>query len=465
MKKMKARILFALTAALSGLAFAQSPAPAGAPAAKPTMPPVCGSCHKPAPGDIRGYFDNVAFKSNSIQLNFSSAIEIVKFDAKTIKVIDAGEPKKAEHLRDIKKGHEARIEFSEKDGVKTATLISFKGPIKIAQEKLIFYPAVQKLVAAGPEKSSYTLIDSRPLPRFQEGTIPTSINLPFPTFDKFLDRLPKEKDKLLVFFCQGITCMMSPTSLRRAEAMGYTNVKVYREGWPEWTQKNYGVISPAFVKEAFMDKDIPHVMIDTRQTGEAQRTGFIPGAVQLPANKVKAALKTFPDKSLKAPIIVYDGTGKDEAVKAAMAMVRAGYENVVVITGGLAAWQGAGYALATGTPAMKVAYVAKPRPGSLPVEEFRKLAASTPADTLILDVRNQDEANAGMIKGAMLIPDEEILARIGEIPKDKRIVTHCSTGIRAEMAYHRLKEKGYKVAFLNADIDIAKDGKLKITPK
>lgn len=458
---MKSKALFALGAMLTGLAYAQAPVPA----AKPSQPPVCNTCHQPAAGDIRGYFDNVAFKSNSIQLNLGTATEIVKFDAKTIKVIDAGDPKKVEHLRDVKKGHEARIEFAEKDGVKTATLISFKGPIKIAQEKLIFHPALQKLVAAGPEKGSYTLIDSRPLPRFQEGTIPTSINLPFPAFDKFLDRLPKEKDKLLVFFCQGITCMMSPNSLRRAEAMGYSNVKVYREGWPEWTQKNWGVISPQFVKEAFIDKDIPHVLIDARQAGEAQRSGFIPGAVQLPADKMKSALRAFPAKKLKAPIMVYDGTGKDEAVKAATAIVRAGYENVLVVAGGLAAWQGAGYRLATGTPAMKVAYAPKPRAGSLPAEEFRKIAANTPADTLILDVRNQDEGNAGMIKGATLIPDEEILARIGEIPKDKRIVTHCSTGIRAEMTYHKLKEKGYKVAFLNADIDIARDGKFKIAPK
>ena len=457
---MKATALFALGAALTGMAYAQAPAPA----AKPTQPPICNTCHKPD-ASVRGYFDNVAFKSSSIQLNLGAATEIVKFDAKTLKVIDAGDPKKVEHLRDVKKGHETRIEFTTKDGVKSATLISFKGPIKIAQEKLILYPAVQKLVAAGPEKGAYTLIDSRPLPRFQEGTIPTAINLPFPAFDKFLDRLPKDKDKLLVFFCQGITCMMSPNSLRRAEAMGYTNVKVYREGWPEWTQRNYGVISPQFVKEAFIDKGIPHVLIDARQAGEAQRSGFIPGAVQLPADKVKGALKSFPAKALKAPIMVYDGTGKDEAVKAAMVIVRARYENVVVVTGGLAAWQGAGYALATGAPAMKVAYVPKPRPGSLPAEEFRKIAANTPADTLILDVRNQDEGNAGMIRGAMLVPDEEILARIGEIPKDKRIVTHCSTGIRAEMAYHKLKEKGYKVAFLNADIDIAKDGKFKIAPK
>lgn len=455
---MKSTALFALGTVITGLAWAQAPAP------KPTQPPICNTCHKPD-ASIRGYFDNVAFKSSAIQLNLGAAPEIVRFDPKTLKVLDAGDEKKVEHLRAVKKGHEARIEFTVKDGVKTATLISFKGPIKIAQDKLMFYPAVQKLVAAGPEKGGYTLIDSRPLPRFQEGTIPTAVNLPYPAFDKFLDRLPKEKDKLLVFFCQGITCMMSPNSLRRAESMGYTNVKVYREGWPEWTQKNWGVISPQFVKEAFLDKDIPHVMIDARQAGEAQRTGFIPGAVQLPADKVKGALKTFPAKKLKAPIMVYDGTGKDEAVQAAMVLVKAGYENVLVVSGGLAAWQGAGYALVTGTPAMKVAYAPKPRPGSLPIDEFRKIANSMPADTLILDVRNQDEGNAGMIKGAMLVPEEEILARLGEIPKDKRIVTHCSTGIRAEMAYHKLKEKGYKVAFLNADMDIVKDGKFTITPR
>ena len=102
------------------------------------------------------------------------------------------------------------------------------------------------------------------------------------------------------------------------------------------------------------------------------------------------------------------------------------------------------------------------RPGEISIAEFKGLAANTPPDTLILDVRNNDEANAGMIKGAKLVPDEEILARLAEIPKDKRIVTHCSTGVRAEMAYHKLKEKGYNVAFVKGDIEIDKAGKLTI---
>ena len=453
---MNPKLLIAMTAALCAPAFAQTTA------TKPSMVPVCGTCHKPAEGNLRGYLDSVTVKSSALQLNLGGPVEIVKFDPKTLKVIDGRDTKQADYLPKVKKGHEVRIEFVEKDGVKTATLVSLKGPIQIAPEKLVAYPAVERLVALGPEKGNYTLIDSRPLPRFQEGTIPTAINLPFPAFDKFVNRLPQAKDQLVVFFCQGLTCMMSPNSLRRAEAMGYTNVKVYREGWPEWTQKNYGVISPQFVKEAFMDKDIPHVMIDARKAGEAQRTGFIPGAVALPLEKLDASLQTFPPPELKAPIMVYDSTSGDEAIKAARLLTGAGYENVLVVVGGLTAWKAAGLKVDTGTPTVKVAYAPKPRAGSIPVDEFVKLASNTPSDVLVLDVRSAEEAKYGMIKGALLVPDEEILARLPEIPKDKLIITHCSSGVRAEMAYHKLKEKGYRVAFLNAEIDIGKDGRFNV---
>ena len=411
---------------------------------------------------MRGYLDHVTLKSSAMQLNLGTGVEIVKFDPKLLKVIDAGQSKKAEYLRDVKKGHEIRIEFIETDGVKTATLVSLKGPIQISQEKLIGYEAIEKLVAIGPEKGAYALIDSRPAVRFQEGTIPTAVNLPFPAFEKFIDRLPQDKDRLVVFFCQGVTCMMSPNSLKRAEAMGYTNAKVYREGWPEWTQKNYGAISPASVNEAFVKRDIPHVIIDVRTAGEAQRTGFIPGAVALPLGELESALATFPDRELKAPIMVYDLSGGDEAVRAARLLTKKGYENVLVVTGGLSAWQVSGLAIATGAPAVKVAYAPKPRAGSIPVDEFVRIAREMPADVLVLDVRSNDEAKYGTIKGALHVPDDEILARLAEIPKDKLIVTHCSGGVRAEMAYHKLKEKGYRVAFLNAEIDIGKDGRFTV---
>jgi rhodanese-related sulfurtransferase len=70
-----------------------------------------------------------------------------------------------------------------------------------------------------------------------------------------------------------------------------------------------------------------------------------------------------------------------------------------------------------------------------------------------------------VIKGSLLVPDEDIVVRTGEIPKDKKILTHCLTGVRAEMAYHKLIENGCDVAFLNANIAVAGDGSFKIAPR
>jgi rhodanese-related sulfurtransferase len=436
-----ALILAALPlAALSANVHAQA-----APAAKPTMPQVCANCHDPEPNKLRGVFENVSFKAQSIQVRIDTVTEIIRFDDKTLKVVDVDKKGGAPMLDTITKNREILVAYAVRDGQKVATEVSFKGPIKLGPEKLVGYAEIVKLVAAGPEAGGYTLIDSRPLPLFQAGAIPTAINLPYPAFDKFLDRLPKDKAKLLVFYCQGVTCMMSPSSLRRAEAMGYTNVKVYREGMPEWSQKNVGVLSSKFLKEAWIDKDMPHVLLDVRPADQLQ-SGFIKGAVSMPFDKLAAALPTFPDKSLRAPIMVYDGEN------GALAFAVAKRINA------------AGYPLASGAAATNVAYAPKPRPGEIPIAEFTKIAGATPPDVLILDVRNRDEANTGMIKGAKLIPDEELLARMGEVPKDKRIIAHCTTGVRAEMAYHKLKEKGYNVGFVKADVDVQKNGKFKVTP-
>jgi rhodanese-related sulfurtransferase len=445
--------------------FAQTSAAPAAAKPKPSQPAFCSACHQAEPGQVAVYFDSVAFKSQSIQLDVGAGPEILRFDPKTLKVIDAGLEKPADHLRDVKKRHETRITFVERDGAKFATEIRFKGPIKIAADKLIDYAGVANLVAAGPGKAPYTLIDSRPLPRFQEGAIPTAIHLPFIGFDKFADRLPRDKAQLVVFYCGGILCTLSPNSLRKAEKLGYTNVRVYREGLPEWQTRHYAVLTPQFLKSAYLDQDIPHVLIDARSADDA-RAGHVKGAVSAPLTQLKTLLKAMPAPQLKAPIIVYDGSGLAQSTSLATALVAAGQQNVLVLSGGLIGWQSAGFAIESGVPAAtQVAYAPKPRPGAISADEFGKIARSGAADIVILDVRNPDEANAGMIKGAMLIPDEELGARMAELPKGKRIVTHCATGIRAEMAYHKLKAAGYDVAFLNANIEVAKDGRFTITAR
>jgi hypothetical protein len=45
---------------------------------------------------------------------------------------------------------------------------------------------------------------------------------------------------------------------------------------------------------------------------------------------------------------------------------------------------------------------------------------------IIVDVRGEESYNAGHVKGARLIPVNDILARISELPRDKMIITYCS---------------------------------------
>lgn len=447
-----------VAAVLAASAAFAAPAPA-----KPSIAKVCTNCHKAEPNAIRGYFDNVAFKAKTLQVKIDDATELVRFDEDEIKVVSGdGKTGDGELLRKVKKGHEVKVEYTEKDGVKTAVRFLEKPPVKLSQDMIVSTPEVEKLVAQGPEKGNYFLFDSRPLPRFQEGSIPTAENLPFPAFDKMVGKLPADKNALIIFYCAGPTCNMSPGSADKAKKLGYTNIKVYVDGMPAWLERNPGVLSVQFLKEAWIGKDIPHVLLDTRPEKEAVK-GFIKGAVAFPAKQTAKLVKGLTVKK-NAPIMVYDQTNGKDAATVAAALVKAGFKRVLVLAGGFDAWKAASFEVATGTLATKAGYVPKPRPGEIALDEFKKIAAAMPADVQIIDVRNADEVKSGMIKGAKQIAAEEIKERVAEIPKDKKLVTHCATGVRAEMAYHTLKELGFKdVSFLNANIEFKKNGSYTIT--
>lgn len=253
---------------------------------------------------------------------------------------------------------------------------------------------------------------------------------------------------------------MSPESARRAEAAGHTNVKVYHDGLPVWKKgANLVVSEPAALKE-LMEKDIAHVLVDLRDPKEAEK-GFIPGAVSVPAKDLSASKEKFPgDKS--APVYLY----ADQADETAFRTVRGwGYPNTSLLNGGLAAWSREGGKVEKGKPGAAISYVPKPRPGEITIEEFKALVEKGGANTVIIDVRDDDEAMNGMLKSARNIPASKIKGRLAEIPKDREIVLHCATGLRAEGTYDDLKEAGYKVRFLNALIQIDKDGKYEITKK
>lgn len=77
-------------------------------------------------------------------------------------------------------------------------------------------------------------------------------------------------------------------------------------------------------------------------------------------------------------------------------------------------------------------------------EEAKELM-DTQEDYVILDVRTQEEYDAGHIPGAILIPDYEIKSRAEEILTDKEqlILVYCRSGNRSKKAAAQLENLGY----------------------
>ncbi len=73
-------------------------------------------------------------------------------------------------------------------------------------------------------------------------------------------------------------------------------------------------------------------------------------------------------------------------------------------------------------------------------------------DLLLLDVRTPREYDDCAIKGAQLLPVQELSFRVGELPKDREIVVYCRIGNRSAFAAAYLARLGYTVRNLEGGI-------------
>jgi rhodanese-related sulfurtransferase len=154
---------------------------------------------------------------------------------------------------------------------------------------------------------------------FDKGAIPTAVNIPDSEFDKHVDKLPKDKATPLVFYCGGLECVLSNKSADKARQLGYTDIKTYPEGYPDWS-KTYANAKPAAAIEAGKEKgtmtvasferlmkDNPGALfvVDVRDPKEFA-AGNIKGSVNIPINELSKKLDTLPKDK---PIVFVCGTG------------------------------------------------------------------------------------------------------------------------------------------------------------
>jgi len=83
---------------------------------------------------------------------------------------------------------------------------------------------------------------------------------------------------------------------------------------------------------------------------------------------------------------------------------------------------------------------------SVPQIDATEIEDQLGEDTFLLDVRRASELrDLGHIQGAHNIAHTRLLERLPELPKDKRILVYCESGIRACYASGLLDRHGFKV--------------------
>jgi rhodanese-related sulfurtransferase len=312
-----------------------------------------------------------------------------------------------------------------------------------------------------PMAEDVMLIDSRPRrPKYEEGHIPMAVSIPDSQFEKLADQLPADKDALLIFYCGGLACPLSHKSARKAEALGYTNVKVFAEGLPGWlkVKGHYESVSVEWLKKQ-LDANTGLVVVDSRPRRTQYDKGHIPGAVSIPDSEFDKLASALP-AGKATPLVFYCGGLKCPlSHKSAEKALALGYTDVKVFADGYPAWT-AHVQEAAGAP-MK----AGKAEGTIDTDNFVQMIKEKPGNLYLVDVRDPEEFTRGSFTTAVNIPVEQLEAKLGTLPQDRPVVFVCNTGARSGESYYMvqdLKPEMENVYYLDAEVTYRKDGTFEI---
>jgi hydroxyacylglutathione hydrolase len=170
------------------------------------------------------------------------------------------------------------------------------------------------------------------------------------------------------------------------------------------------------------------IVVDLRPPAE-HALAHIPGSVSIPAGSSFGTWLGWvvePDRPLV--LVLEDPADWDDAVRQAL---RVGYEQVQGhLRGGFAAWAESGGPLESS--------------GRLTVDQLAdRLAPGGDEAPVVIDVRQANEYADGHVPGAWHIAAGSLLDRLGDLPRDRPIVTMCASGYRSSVAASLLRRAGY----------------------
>ena len=93
------------------------------------------------------------------------------------------------------------------------------------------------------DRGGVLFVDARPLDNYQDGHIQGATSLPVGEFDEriesFLNRY--SPDQPIVTYCSGRTCEDSHELAQFLTDAGYTNVRIFIEGFPGWESEGHPI--------------------------------------------------------------------------------------------------------------------------------------------------------------------------------------------------------------------------------
>ncbi|TKB11358.1 rhodanese-like domain-containing protein [Desulforhopalus sp. IMCC35007] len=163
-----------------------------------TQNPVIGSCEGcPATTDtkvLKGTLDVISFKASMLQLATGTGAKVITFSDDTILI-------GTETFSSIASDSDLEIEYLNEDGVLLAVSITVASKAPILESNQINAKTLSKLISANT--TPFTLIDARTDQSYSQAHIPGAVSIYNGVFAKNIDKLPANKQQLIVYYCDG----------------------------------------------------------------------------------------------------------------------------------------------------------------------------------------------------------------------------------------------------------------------
>ena len=168
------------------------------------------------------------------------------------------------------------------------------------------------------------------------------------------------------------------------------------------------------------------VVIDTRPDRRAFAAGHLPGALYVPYDRqfASVAASLVADPEARLVLVILDA----DVEPAARALARVGLDHVV---GVVSPDDLAASACAT-----------------TPFEAVRFADVDLRPDDVVVDVRRGAERSVGAVAGSVHAPHLRLPEALSTLPRGRRLVVHCQSGIRAAVASAFLAREGFRVVYV-----------------